>query len=102
MIPAGYLVWFAGDHAFEGNIVFANSREEAAQRGAAHLFEPTDPLECLDLFVKATGEREESAQRFRVLVDVTRARYDEQAGTMIAEGVEFTPCRVNVSEMPAA
>ena len=93
-----YQVWFAGDHAEVGAVVFATAHAEAAAIGARHLFEPHDPLDTFDVFVCRQGFGMKGAQRFTILADVNRARYDETTGTMTPESVEFTPKRVVIHD----
>lgn len=95
MIPKPFQVWFAGDDPDAGHMIFAGSAEEAAQLGAAKLLEPEDPLEHFDVFVWA---QDAPARRFTILVDVTRARIDEEAGTVTPERFAFIPCHFDEPE----
>ena len=88
-----FRVWRAGGHdVTDGTIVKAESREQAAQLGAAALYEPADPLGRFDVFVRSAHAKQGPAARFTILVDVSRVRLDEQAGTATVESVTFTPC----------
>lgn len=97
-----FRVWHAGGAPdSDGVSVEAESIQAAALAGGRALFEPHDPLDRFDVFVRRGDLSDFGAERFTILVDPMRARFDEAAGSVDVERYEFTASRTAVA-VPAA